>query len=397
MGKIGNMLRSLFVSVITLLISTLVCVVIAEFALRPFYPSSGTSFKYRVPHEVLGWSLEPNADYINYLPEGAVPVAYNAEGWRDVSEHNDNAKLKVAVLGDSFMEGYSVALEDSFHRQLAAQLSSDGTTVSSFNYGVGGYGTLQEYLVFRDYASKQSPDVVLLGLYLGNDLRNNTQALNKQDDSIKASRPFLTSATGNWELTDTHYDAALARYHESKNDWWGNFTERSALKRAWRTLWFQIKQNSQQPDRVEATSKRKIIEEFGPHMCNSTPEVDESWAITERLLSRLNIAVAAKGARLIVFSVPAYHEIDSAVIAQLTAAAPQDASLCLAEAPGYQKLAAVTQSLGIEYLDLMPSFKAASNGDGAVLFNKSDRHWNAGGHSLAANLVADSIRTSVNR
>lgn len=237
----------------------------------------------------------------------------------------------------------------------------------------------------------------MLGLYLGNDLRNNTQALNKQDDSIKASRPFLTSATGNWELTDTHYDAALARYHESKNDWWGNFTERSALKRAWRTLWFQIKQNSQQPDRVEATSKRKIIEEFGPHMCNSTPEVDESWAITERLLSRLNIAVAAKGARLIVFSVPAYHEIDSAVIAQLTAAAPQDASLCLAEAPGYQKLAAVTQSLGIEYLDLMPSFKAASNGDGAVLFNKSDRHWNAGGHSLAANLVADSIRTSVNR
>ena len=79
-----------------------------------------------------------------------VPVSFNAGGWRDLPRVEDKAEgvVRVLVLGDFFMEAYSVRFEDSLPARLERLTNRAERQVEVINLGVGGYGTLQEYLVF---------------------------------------------------------------------------------------------------------------------------------------------------------------------------------------------------------------------------------------------------------
>ena len=77
----------------------LVCVslgfslLLAELVLSQFIPlKPQEKFEHRVPHPQFGWVLEPNAQYNHMIPEATVPVAYNANGWRDREHRMDNPK-----------------------------------------------------------------------------------------------------------------------------------------------------------------------------------------------------------------------------------------------------------------------------------------------------------------
>jgi hypothetical protein len=150
-----------------------------ELLLRRFILDRGTSSLYRVPHPVVGWALEPGVTYANKVDQTRVPVSYNSRGWRDLerSADPDSAVSRILVLGDSYMEAYSVPLEDAFHMRLEQLASTTEAAVEAINLGVGGYGTLQEYLVFRDYGVAYNPKLVLLGFYVSNDVRNNSYEL----------------------------------------------------------------------------------------------------------------------------------------------------------------------------------------------------------------------------
>jgi len=45
---------------------------------------------------------------------------------------------------------------------------------------VSSYGTAQELLNYRYYGSKYSPDMVMLAFFAGNDVRNNSKALERK-------------------------------------------------------------------------------------------------------------------------------------------------------------------------------------------------------------------------
>ncbi|MHC4455101.1 MAG: SGNH/GDSL hydrolase family protein, partial [Planctomycetota bacterium] len=151
---------------------------LAEILLRHVFPiDTGTSHQHRIPHPVFGWVLEPNASYLNRMPEATVRVTYNSKGWRDVehSLENRHGAFRILVLGDSFMEAFSsVELNDTFHKRIEQFARDKGIDVEDINLGVGGYGTLQEYLVFREVGVLYKPNLVLLGFYIGNDVRNNS-------------------------------------------------------------------------------------------------------------------------------------------------------------------------------------------------------------------------------
>ncbi len=104
----------------------------------------GTTSQYRLPHRVFGWALEPGASYINEMPERAVRVDYNSDGWRDIEhggDRGDEGIFRIAVLGDSFMEAYSVPLEESFHRQLK-RIRKPPKSSTSASVGTGRFRKL---------------------------------------------------------------------------------------------------------------------------------------------------------------------------------------------------------------------------------------------------------------
>ena len=78
------------------------------------------------------------------------------------------------VLGDSYMVGNEVGFEDTFARQLG-----DRHGVEVINLAVGGYGTIQERIVWQELGRDYRPEWVLLAVYLGNDLGDNNGFPNK--------------------------------------------------------------------------------------------------------------------------------------------------------------------------------------------------------------------------
>lgn len=380
--------------------SLLVAVLAAELVLRlSDPPGSGSSLEHRIPHPVLGWVLEPGASYRNTMREANVEVRYSAEGWRDVDHPSIAGKgvFRVLVLGDSFMEAYSVGLEDSFARRLERGLNETGLQAEVLNLGVGGYGTLQQALLFEERGRAYAPDLVLLGFYVDNDVRNNSRELEILYGlrGLKAeSRPYLEpGGARDWSVSSVDYAGALERYEaarERRDGLLHSLAGRSALlgrivrkldERADRRL-------DREPGAERGTEEIRDMARHGVHYCREPEPWTRAWETTARVLGHLAGEVRASGARLVVFTVPSLVNVLPERAREVEEASPSPERLCLEEAPGFRRLEELCAGLGLEYVDLLPSFRRAGREEGTALFRSDDRHWNEEGHRLAAALMA---------
>jgi lysophospholipase L1-like esterase len=113
-------------------------------------------------------------------PEFDVPVRINQLGFRDRerTEAKSVGTRRIVVLGDSITEALQVPLEATFPAVTEARLAGGRTPVEVLNLGVSATGTGQQYLLFHERGRRLSPDVVVLAFFTGNDVRNNSRALN---------------------------------------------------------------------------------------------------------------------------------------------------------------------------------------------------------------------------
>ena len=391
--------------------SFVIFIALAEIVLRYIFPIDvSTSFNHRIPHPVYGWVLEPSVSYLNKMPEDTVRVTYNSAGWRDV-EHaieNHRGAYRILVLGDSFMEGYSVKLEDMFHRKIGYLARREGVNMEVINLGVGGYGTLQEYLVFREIGKHYKPDIVLLGFYLGNDLRNNSLSLESivSTNSMKAkSRPFLDSSNeATWKITQVDYDGARRRYlaakaNKDKESFIQKLENQSALMqatlRAVNRTKTMIKKTGHAPSNRNASEaekkKARRLAVYGPNYCQEHPEFTKAWVTTKRILNQLKNEVSSIEGELFVFTVPARREVVEKKIRNF-----QDRELiCWKDAPSYDRLRGMLKELDIGYIDLLPSFRKIINDEKQNIFRRSDGHWNEKGHDIAARIVYSALKDRI--
>jgi len=133
-------------NLLTLIVSLIISLIILEIGLRNFtpYPS------YRVEHEKLGFVMNPNISEID------------ENGFRN----KKLTSVDIVALGDSHTYGYNVSSDNSWPKLLGRKLKKN-----VYNFGVGGYGILQyQYLLSK--AIELNPKVILLGLYLANDLND---------------------------------------------------------------------------------------------------------------------------------------------------------------------------------------------------------------------------------
>ena len=83
--------------------------------------------------------------------------------------------VDIATLGDSHTYGNNVISEESWPQQLAKM-----TNMTIYNFGVGGYGSLQ-YHYLMDEAVQLRPKHIILGLYVANDLSSVCDFIRKMD------------------------------------------------------------------------------------------------------------------------------------------------------------------------------------------------------------------------
>src|SRR5436190_2894039 len=175
-----------------------VALVLAEGALRLVgfsYPNFWT------PDPLTGSALRPGMEGWQ-RDEGRAYVKVSSQGLRDREHSVAKAAntYRIAVLGDSYAEAMQVDMDKAFWALLPTKLEACGFArkVETINFGVSGYGTGHEFLTLRERVWRYAPDMVLLAFFPGNDVRNNSKALEGEPGrayfSLKDGKLFLDTA-----------------------------------------------------------------------------------------------------------------------------------------------------------------------------------------------------------
>src|SRR5271155_4902179 len=117
-----------------------------------------------------GWGLNAGT-HGWYQREGSSYVRINADGFRgpDYTRPKPPGVIRVAVLGDSYVEAIQVAEDKTFtavtRRELAQCPAFKGKAVEAINFGVDGYGTAQELMTLQHKVWAYQPDIVVLAVF----------------------------------------------------------------------------------------------------------------------------------------------------------------------------------------------------------------------------------------
>jgi len=141
--------------------------------LRPSY-----DVLFLQPDRAVGWKQVPNLEWTWagwhwYANEFSVRIRTNSLGFRD--RERERAKpegvVRIAFLGDSFVEAAQVPLEKTAAQLLETRLNREPgpTRYEVLNFGISNYGVGQYLLAWEEYASQFAPDYVfalVAGLHL---------------------------------------------------------------------------------------------------------------------------------------------------------------------------------------------------------------------------------------
>lgn len=139
-----------------------------------FHPHLRNRVYFAEPDPLLGWRNRPGASGPYGGNEFRTRVTIDAHGQRGVRPHAPDRRpgtWRIAVLGDSQAWGDGVGDEESFPALLDGHHRAE-----VLNFGCPGYGTDQELLLFGSAVVRWLPDVVVVAVYVGNDLADNLSA-----------------------------------------------------------------------------------------------------------------------------------------------------------------------------------------------------------------------------
>jgi hypothetical protein len=177
----------------------------------------------------IGFSPIPGKQ-VTWREEGFCRTVWNTQAMRD--KERTLAKpartYRIAVLGDSFVEGLQVSDDQTFCHLLEEKLNQSGVAPSNatrfevLNFGVANYNLGQEYLRLKQKALAFNPDLVVMAV------RPDTiyqLALNPQGGFMYASRPSFFAGANHTLIED----------HTMSENW----MKSSEAKRMKSTLWLR--------------------------------------------------------------------------------------------------------------------------------------------------------------
>ena len=133
-----------------------------------------------IPDDELGFTRKPGVFWQGRVSPESRMVTYRTDekGFRN---ENGIHQADIVFVGDSFTEGASVPVEDTFVQQVGKK-----TKRSVVNLGCGYYGAQQELIILRRYGLGYSPRVVVWQLFEGNDIGDAQRFADWQRNPIKS-------------------------------------------------------------------------------------------------------------------------------------------------------------------------------------------------------------------
>jgi hypothetical protein len=369
-----------------------------------------------------GWGLKPGASGWQRA-EGAGFVSVNRAGFRgpEWTIAKPAATLRVAVVGDSFTEAPQVAYKQTFcevaERALGGCKGMGGRQIQVMNFGTDAYGTAQELITLRQHVWQYSPDLVVLAFFSGNDLRNNSTVL----ESDKC-RPFYVFEDGKltlggpFERSRWFYLSCMMRFEsrhsqvlnligDAKSDIRSKMKELEAERRSAAAP--KPAARAPEPARHAINGGFMPVAEQQPaallgheegiedniYRPPMTPVWEDAWRVTEGIITMMARETAAHHVPLLVVTLanppqiypdPTVRGYYSLTYRSTDIFYPDQRIKALGQREGFEvlNLAAPMQAYADEHHVFLAGFKSTKLGVG---------HWNADGHRLAGELIAQKI------
>jgi len=119
------------------------------------------------PDPVLGWRLSPMSRVeVKFRPD--VVQTIGPDGCRVSTGANENAARQLAIYGCSYTYGTGLADTETYSSLLQSKLPG----VRVLNKGIGGHGTLQNYLRFRQDVQAKTVHAAVFGIISDHRFRN---------------------------------------------------------------------------------------------------------------------------------------------------------------------------------------------------------------------------------
>lgn len=331
---------------------------------------------------LLGWRHKRNVSSEMVSDEYRMNVQYNADGWRGATGRFSKPPgvFRIVALGDSFVDGYTIPVQDRFTEVLEAALRPQFDVI---NLGVAGYSTDQELLLLDQEGWKFEPDLIVLAFYYNDVWGNGSRHFS---ETTKTQKPvFSLDTAGNLSLSNVPVPHPTRSLQDRFRlyDLVRTTVKRNRLLHAAAVKAGLADNTLPNDSRPAPTGAAGGAEEFAVYHLTETPELAREWSITQALLRKMNQEAAQHGARLMVLYVPTRIELSPAEWSSAHLPSDYNASVVV------RRLVTICQAEGIPYLD--PSDRLTAAGTN-VLYYSRDPHWNAAGHRLVGETLAEHIR-----
>jgi hypothetical protein len=387
---------SIRLRLLALALSLLMALLCTEVLLRVVRFAGPTGMFY-LRDPVVGYRLRPGFSGW-YRNEGEAFLTVNSDGMPDRprEQRKHAGTFRVAVVGDSFTEAAGVLRERRFsaviERRLASCSELDATNVEVLSFGASGYGTAQELLEVRSHVWQYSPDILLLELFVGNDLRNNVRELNgptpapffvQQDDStldLDRESPKLPGPrrTG-WKL----------QLESTAFSWFRTLHLIQATRVKWRDR--RGAEHTVAEDAPDTTFGFEAGADWQVFLPPQTRAWEQAWQVTEGLLRMMKTEAEARGVAFRVAAVPSGIQVHPDRTKRDTFRGKLGATSL--SYPG-DRLAQIANRNGIALLDLAPPMLAYAEQHQTALYGHRNAvpglgHWNEDGHRVGGEAIAD--------
>lgn len=327
----------------------------------------------------------------------SIVVHINDRGFRDAvwSAAPPPGARRVAVYGDSFIEGEFSNFEATFVSRLKVHLSKDlAKPIDAMNAGVSGYGPDQAYARIADELPASRSDLLIVSIYAGNDFGD-----------LVRNKLFRLGADGSlvrntWRLAPhlrASFDRAASGLLLSK-----------LVEKRWRGLKLSMEED---PDELEGAApwmayQQRDYEAFVlrgdnvvTNVSNDYLDIDVSAkphsdavrykvALMRGVLAGIKASAAAANTPLLLLIVPPADDVCQeceGLRKEVAAYAGYDRDRTTAMLEG------LARELSIPAVSLLKTFRSS---DPDSLYFKQDTHWNDAGQDLAARVVSQYIRSS---
>ncbi len=336
---------------------------------------------------LFGWRNRENASlyFTSKLNRFKSLCTINTHGLRDddYSYRKPPGTLRILLLGDSTIVGFEVPKKAVIDTVLEEILRKK-TTCEVLNAGVRGYGTDQNYLFFVKEGFKYQPDIVLY-VFCDNDPKENILI---HRANRKYGKPYFILEKGRLVLKGVPVpqqfdppDRTLVSYPSAEA--FRNLMVPAArkgnpillvlkenLRHSLLYYYFIVPQVRHIPVADRLLVRLKLVD---PPLETELPEVVAyEWRITEALLQAMKSFCESKKIKFAVFE---YTNGAGKPPAQNT--------------PFKQ----IARKLDIPYIESLQPFFKESHGT-KKFCHRADKHWNAKGHRLAAQIIANYLGSS---